>query len=1192
MKYLNIIAVIIIISATGLNIPTGPFSTSNQHEQFEKQLIRDYPETCDNQELQIASSVSSTRLPTLNPTMGGSWMDTFNDNSAIDWGRSDHINISFGNVKMDFFKADEHTVALWYFDEGSGVTAHDAWPIYNNGTLGGDGLGTDLPTWTAGKHGNALSFDGNDDYVDAGNNDTLNIINNLTIEAWIYPTGWGENGNYGYGRVIDKDKILIYPHRTEFVDYNDYSLVFTLTQGSSNYPSNTPVNSISLDEWQHIAITYDGANVKMYINGISQTLNQPSGSPSGNIDDHLSDHLLIGETLLGNRAFDGIIDELRISNISRVQNTHYANLSSQTINIPTNMCWETLIINKTQAQNTAIEVKILNAANNQQIPGSPKYSGDGEFDISYIDPVQYPSIKLNASFVGKELAPRPILHYWGVSWNRSNVWQDTFFGGLKVDSLSGVRALDGDTGFQNGGYLRSTAVTIPDKQYYDTLTLTKREPAGGSLIVTILDAQTDSSIIGFSHLTASTVDLSTLDPHTYPAIKLLAEFTSTGLRGALQDWSFNWTRNTPPMVQDVTSLTTIHRTKSLTIAINLTDREDAEDELTVQAEYNTPSDPTWQNYYMGIPVYNTVPGAWECVFTPPADAVLGIYSFRFICFDNFQDSSVYSEPYNVEVLNNVPIIVNVIKTKLEVKRTESIKINIEVSDNENNPDELLVNVRYKPYPDQTWQTISGITYSNGQWVAEFIPTKSAVVGNYIFNVTCNDSIDEVFVIFEIAVLNNLPSAPEVVITPAEPRTDDELSAVIAKRAEDIETLPMDIKYWYYWYKNDNYMPEFDNFTTIPTTATKKGQTWRCVVYPFDGDGPGALDVAFTVISNSPPSISSQFQSLEIIEDTKMILEDKLMTVFDDIDNDTLMFNHLGAFNIQVEIIQENGTILLFPRHNWFGKEVITFSASDSMGKAEQTVEIIVRPANDLPVIVQIGSQLPTAGIDALDFIVDEDDTLKLPIIVTDEDGDVIRGMIRYSMNITNKTNLYLDNNELVFYPGNQDVGWHYINVSITDGNETPTEYIHQKIRIQVVNVNDPPTIDIITPKHGSEFSANDKISLECVVADDDLIAKGANEHLTILWSSNHSRYRQLGSGLVLTNLSLPPGFYTIEATVEDSSGASASDSTQIIVKEKPKDDAKTDIQNSPLWLGLLIVLVIIIFIIIIFILVKRKKKKL
>jgi hypothetical protein len=79
---------------------------------------------------------------------------------------------------------DEHTVLLMCFDEGKGDVAVDFSSKKNDGAIHG-------PTWTKeGKFGNALEFDGSDDYVEVPNSESLNFKNQMTIEAWIKPKNW------------------------------------------------------------------------------------------------------------------------------------------------------------------------------------------------------------------------------------------------------------------------------------------------------------------------------------------------------------------------------------------------------------------------------------------------------------------------------------------------------------------------------------------------------------------------------------------------------------------------------------------------------------------------------------------------------------------------------------------------------------------------------------------------------------------------------------------------------------------------------------------------------------------------------------------------------------------------------------------------------------------------------------------
>lgn len=194
--------------------------------------------------------------------------------------------------------------------------------------------GTDVFTYTAGDDQGgtdtdivavtvasdfALSFNGENQYVECGNAPGLNLTGTLTIEAWINPSGWGENLYTGFGRIVDKKNFLLYLNNQNR-QYNVHSLVFGMYSSQDSFSASvSPENSVRINQWQHVAVTYDGiSEVKMYINGKEQTLSQEE-APSGSIADNSEYPLLIGESGNQDRAFQGFIDEVRLWNLVRTQ---------------------------------------------------------------------------------------------------------------------------------------------------------------------------------------------------------------------------------------------------------------------------------------------------------------------------------------------------------------------------------------------------------------------------------------------------------------------------------------------------------------------------------------------------------------------------------------------------------------------------------------------------------------------------------------------------------------------------------------------------------------------------------------------------------------------------------------------------------------------------------------------------------
>ncbi len=151
--------------------------------------------------------------------------------------------------------------------------------------------------------GNALQFDGADDYVTVPDNANLNFTGNFTLEAWIYKntsfSGWSgiiRKGNYFLVGIQGTDKVRLGFVDTSPVEYDCDSL--------SDIPNN---------QWVHIAGVYDGTNLIIYINGVLDI--------STNIGSHTiltgTSPLYLGES--SSYYFNGKMDEVRIWNTARTQ---------------------------------------------------------------------------------------------------------------------------------------------------------------------------------------------------------------------------------------------------------------------------------------------------------------------------------------------------------------------------------------------------------------------------------------------------------------------------------------------------------------------------------------------------------------------------------------------------------------------------------------------------------------------------------------------------------------------------------------------------------------------------------------------------------------------------------------------------------------------------------------------------------
>jgi hypothetical protein len=204
------------------------------------------------------------------------------------------------------FRRSDGFQGVWHMNlvYHNGWTVRDATANGNHGTVHGAGENDVVAT----PLGSSILFDSTTTYIDCGNHASLSPGNDrLTLEAWVR-LGAGTAAS-GYMDIVSKGNHSYLMQKEAATP----TLLANVYDGTSY--RNARVHGIAEQTWYHVAATYDGSRVRLYLDG-------------ERVDDAFapwitttSHDVNIGRNAeLAGRFFDGIIDEVRISSVARGRN--------------------------------------------------------------------------------------------------------------------------------------------------------------------------------------------------------------------------------------------------------------------------------------------------------------------------------------------------------------------------------------------------------------------------------------------------------------------------------------------------------------------------------------------------------------------------------------------------------------------------------------------------------------------------------------------------------------------------------------------------------------------------------------------------------------------------------------------------------------------------------------------------------
>lgn len=281
----------------------------------------------------LSSSVAADRISSpnyiINGNLGGSFggqlssasyaMSAIGGEAVVGNGASgsyiiDQQNNSAPNTaSMSLAVQPSGLVGYYPMDENTGTSTADASSNSNNGSL------VSGPTWTAGKIGSALSFNGsNGQSVSVANSPAFNTGSQMTLSVWANQStatvskALASHWDYVNGSHSGSWALQV---SGDSASRLQFFVADSQTDTGNNY-FETDAGTWAVGGWHHIVVVYDGTQatasnrVKIYIDGVSTAATMVGTVPSAT--QNSTAPLMIGDFNGLNRTWNGALDQVKL----------------------------------------------------------------------------------------------------------------------------------------------------------------------------------------------------------------------------------------------------------------------------------------------------------------------------------------------------------------------------------------------------------------------------------------------------------------------------------------------------------------------------------------------------------------------------------------------------------------------------------------------------------------------------------------------------------------------------------------------------------------------------------------------------------------------------------------------------------------------------------------------------------------
>ena len=380
----------------------------------------------------------------------------------------------------------------------------------------------------------------------------------------------------------------------------------------------------------------------------------------------------------------------------------------------------------------------------------------------------------------------------------------------------------------------------------------------------------------------------------------------------------------------------------------------------------------------------------------------------------------------------------------------------------------------------------------------------------------------------ITVLNSLPSISSTTISPSNPTSDDDLTAsFVGDEDNDGDVLTFE----YRWYVGGVLQDGLNNLTTLPSIATRAGDSWEVEIRAFDGAGHSAWVRSNAISIEGQPNTVPTVDSITI-SPTNPTTSDSLIasSTSSDADMDSITDTE----------------------YRWWKNGVMTAISSSILESTTTTkgdvwvVEVRVNDGTDWSTwtlssnieIQNTAPQLESASISATEVTTDQDVTLST--IMSDVDGDTLTMNIVWDLNGTIQPEY---NNQATLPSSATSKGniWTAI-VQADDGEATSP----QSETLSVSILNSKPLLSIALDE---SVTSQDDLSIETTITDLD---GDLTEISSITWFRNGFREGSLDGATTVPSSYLGPGQeWSVEVLVTDGEATGLSSSSITISNAPP-----------------------------------------